>query len=168
MPASVGKIVRIDAMGSISPAKILLLLLVALIVLGPERLPDMARKAGKLFNDFRKVRSGLENEVREVFGDVPAAMASVRSPMAWLNNATAAPNSTTTASAGSQVVAGADLGDGPSMAAPNTAAFGPAPGAPTAPSHPAPAGDYPAPVAGNHPAPPVFGHNVVADDPSLN
>ncbi len=56
-------------MGSIDPAKILVVLVVALIVLGPQKLPDMARHLGKLWGDFRRFREGLEAEVRGAFGD---------------------------------------------------------------------------------------------------
>lgn len=56
-------------MGSISPEKILVILLVALIVLGPQKLPQMGRQAGKLWNDLRRLRENLEGEVRGAFGD---------------------------------------------------------------------------------------------------
>ena len=56
-------------MGAIGPAKILVVLLVALIVLGPEKLPQMARQIGRLWADFRGFREGLEAEVRGAFGE---------------------------------------------------------------------------------------------------
>jgi sec-independent protein translocase protein TatA len=38
---------------NISPLEILVLLVIALIVLGPQRLPDMARSVGRGMREFR-------------------------------------------------------------------------------------------------------------------
>jgi Tat protein translocase TatB subunit len=54
-------------MGSIGPAKILVVLVVALIVLGPEKLPQVARQAGRALAELRRIRQGLEEEVRGAF-----------------------------------------------------------------------------------------------------
>jgi sec-independent protein translocase protein TatB len=54
---------------SFGPAKILIVLTVALIVLGPERLPQMARQIGKAWGDFRRFREHLEGEVRGALGE---------------------------------------------------------------------------------------------------
>lgn len=51
----------------IGPEKIIVVLVIALIVLGPERLPQVARQAGRAYREFRRVTSGLEAEVRDVF-----------------------------------------------------------------------------------------------------
>ena len=40
-------------MFNISPLEIMVLLVIALIVLGPQRLPDMARSVGKGMREFR-------------------------------------------------------------------------------------------------------------------
>lgn len=58
-------------MGSIGPAEILVVLVVALIVLGPNRLPDAARSLGRAVNEVRRVTSGLQSEVREAFAEAP-------------------------------------------------------------------------------------------------
>ncbi len=51
-------------------SEIIIILLVALIVLGPERLPDMARKMGRWSVELRKaardLRAGLESEVGDL------------------------------------------------------------------------------------------------------
>lgn len=50
--------------------EIIIILLIALVVLGPTRLPDLARKAGRLTNELRQaardVSRGLESEVAEL------------------------------------------------------------------------------------------------------
>ena len=44
-------------MFNISPLEILVLLVIALIVLGPQRLPEMARSLGKGMREFRAAMS---------------------------------------------------------------------------------------------------------------
>lgn len=50
--------------------EIIIILLIALVVLGPTRLPDLARKAGRMASELRQaardVTSGLEAEVSEL------------------------------------------------------------------------------------------------------
>lgn len=50
--------------------EIIIILLIALVVLGPTRLPDLARKAGRLTSELRQaardVSRGLESEVAEL------------------------------------------------------------------------------------------------------
>ncbi|HEX6947379.1 MAG TPA: twin-arginine translocase TatA/TatE family subunit [Acidimicrobiia bacterium] len=54
----------------LQPGEILFILLLALIVLGPTRLPELARKAGTWMAELRKaareITQGLEAEVAEV------------------------------------------------------------------------------------------------------
>jgi TatA/E family protein of Tat protein translocase len=73
---------------SLSPAKLLVLLVVALIVLGPEKLPQVARQLGAAWGDFRRFRARLESDVRGAFPDLPAThevAQAVRSPLAFLD-----------------------------------------------------------------------------------
>ncbi|MHB8440397.1 MAG: twin-arginine translocase TatA/TatE family subunit [Acidimicrobiales bacterium] len=72
----------------LSPAKILVVLVVALIVLGPDKLPGMARQMGALWGDVRRWRSRIESEVRGVFPDLPPThqvAQAVRSPLSFLD-----------------------------------------------------------------------------------
>jgi Tat protein translocase TatB subunit len=50
--------------------EVIIILIVALVVLGPSRLPDLARKAGEYATELRKaareVREGLEAEVSDL------------------------------------------------------------------------------------------------------
>jgi sec-independent protein translocase protein TatB len=73
---------------SLSPAKLLVILVVALIVLGPEKLPQVARQIGAAWHDLRLWRSRLENEVRGTFPNLPPThevAQAVRSPLAFLD-----------------------------------------------------------------------------------
>lgn len=58
-------------MGSIGPAEIFVVLIVALVVLGPNRLPDAARSVGKAMAELRRMTSGVQAEVRDAFSEVP-------------------------------------------------------------------------------------------------
>ena len=58
-------------MGSIGPAEILVVLVVALIVLGPSRLPEAARSVGKAMAELRRVTSGVQAEIRDAFVEQP-------------------------------------------------------------------------------------------------
>lgn len=39
----------------LSPAKLLVILVIALVVLGPDKLPKVARQIGGLWGDFREI-----------------------------------------------------------------------------------------------------------------
>jgi len=49
-------------MFNIGPQELLIILIVALIVVGPRRLPEMGRTVGRFLNEFRK----LQDEVRDM------------------------------------------------------------------------------------------------------
>lgn len=49
----------------ISIQELLIVFVVALFVLGPDKLPQYARKAGELLREFRKVSSAATKEIRE-------------------------------------------------------------------------------------------------------
>jgi sec-independent protein translocase protein TatB len=73
---------------SLSPAKLLVVLVIALIVLGPEKLPQMAKSLGSLWADVRRWRSRVESEVRGSFPDLPPThevVQAVRSPLSFLD-----------------------------------------------------------------------------------
>lgn len=57
-------------MGGLDPAKLLVILVLALVVLGPERLPKAARQLGGFFRDFMAWRAKIEEEVRSVLPEV--------------------------------------------------------------------------------------------------
>lgn len=52
---------------SLGPAEILVILVVALLVLGPSKLPEAARQVGKAMAEFRRVTAGFQAEVRDAF-----------------------------------------------------------------------------------------------------
>ncbi len=51
-------------MFNIGGGEFLVIALIALIVLGPQRLPDAARQVGKVMGDLRRVSSGFQAELK--------------------------------------------------------------------------------------------------------
>lgn len=52
-------------MFNVGSGEMLLIFLVALIILGPDRLPDAARKVGTVVGDLRKMSSGFKQEMKQ-------------------------------------------------------------------------------------------------------
>jgi sec-independent protein translocase protein TatB len=53
----------------LSPEKLLVLAAIALVVLGPDRLPGAARSMGRLMAEFRRITSGVSSEMRDVLAE---------------------------------------------------------------------------------------------------
>lgn len=70
-------------MGSIGAPEILVILVVALLVLGPDRLPEAARQAGRVLSELKRMSSGFQAELRDAMQTPvagPAAPASADDP----------------------------------------------------------------------------------------
>ncbi|MGI6453011.1 MAG: Sec-independent protein translocase subunit TatA/TatB [Syntrophomonadaceae bacterium] len=52
--------------GNIGPWEFIFILLIALIVVGPGKLPEVAKALGKATREFRKATSGIKREFHEV------------------------------------------------------------------------------------------------------
>jgi sec-independent protein translocase protein TatB len=75
-------------MFNLDPAKLLILAVVAVLLLGPDRLPQVARQAGAAWRTFNEFRHRMEAEVRNQVPDLPSSAeiaGLVRSPTALLN-----------------------------------------------------------------------------------
>jgi len=57
-----------------SPEKLLLVGIIALVVLGPNRLPQAARTAGRLLAEFRRMSANLQTEVTQALAEPRDAM----------------------------------------------------------------------------------------------
>ncbi len=66
-------------MPSLGPAEILVVLVIALLVFGPDKMPDIAKQVGKGFREFRRVQQHLKSELRDVVSefDSPSPSAPV-------------------------------------------------------------------------------------------
>lgn len=47
------------------PAELIVIIIIALIVLGPGKLPEVARAVGKTMRDLRAISDGFQNELRK-------------------------------------------------------------------------------------------------------
>ncbi|MGH9188645.1 MAG: Sec-independent protein translocase subunit TatA/TatB [Acidimicrobiales bacterium] len=56
---------------SLGPAEILVILVVALIVLGPKRLPEAGRQVGKALAEVRRWSQGVQTEIRSAIDVEP-------------------------------------------------------------------------------------------------
>jgi hypothetical protein len=56
--------------GFLDPGKILVILVLALIVLGPDRLPKAARQAGAAWRELTRVREQVTEEIRSAMPDL--------------------------------------------------------------------------------------------------
>jgi len=71
-------------MFNIGGGELLVIALIALIVLGPARLPDAARQIGKTMGDLRRMSSGFQNEMKSALNtaDDPTRVAARRNVLA--------------------------------------------------------------------------------------
>ena len=58
--------------GAFSPVHILIVAVVALLVLGPDQLPKVARQAGQGFRELKRVQQHLRTELRDVVAEFDA------------------------------------------------------------------------------------------------
>ncbi len=54
-------------MFNVSGSEIVIILLLALIVLGPEKLPEAMRRFGRVYTELRNMSRGFQSEVRSAF-----------------------------------------------------------------------------------------------------
>ncbi len=60
-------------MFNIGGGELLVIALIALIVLGPQRLPGAARQVGKTVGELRRISTGFQNELRHAFDEAERA-----------------------------------------------------------------------------------------------
>ena len=74
-------------MGNLGGGEILVILLVGLLVLGPQRLPTVGRQVGRVVTEIRRVSSGFQEEFRAAL-DNPLDEAEARARGARLRSET--------------------------------------------------------------------------------
>jgi sec-independent protein translocase protein TatB len=52
---------------NLSGSEVIIILILALVILGPDKLPDAMRRAGRTWAELRKLSSGFQEEVRKGF-----------------------------------------------------------------------------------------------------
>jgi sec-independent protein translocase protein TatB len=74
---------------NLDPSKLLIIAVVAVILLGPDKLPQVARQVGAAWRTFGEFRHRMESEVRSSIPDLPSSTEIARlarSPSALLNH----------------------------------------------------------------------------------
>ncbi|MGH2843663.1 MAG: Sec-independent protein translocase subunit TatA/TatB [Solirubrobacteraceae bacterium] len=66
----------------IQPTHLLFILVVALVVLGPKRLPEVGRSLGKGLRDFRSAMSGVQEEAHNLMSLEPTTDTTSTEPVA--------------------------------------------------------------------------------------
>ncbi len=56
-------------MFNLSGTEIIVILLLALVILGPEKLPDAMRKAGRAYSELRKMANSFQSEVKSALDE---------------------------------------------------------------------------------------------------
>jgi Tat protein translocase TatB subunit len=57
----------------IGPAELIVILLIAVLVIGPDKVPEAARKAGKWYSEFRRITTDVTSQVTRQLDDEIAA-----------------------------------------------------------------------------------------------
>lgn len=78
-------------MGNLGGGEILVILLVALIVLGPTRLPPAVRQVGKVVGEIRRIGQGFQQELREAAKPLQEATADLKAADKSLRETTQKP-----------------------------------------------------------------------------
>ena len=74
---------------NISPFKIMVVVTVVLVLLGPDKLPEVARKAASSWRSIKQFQQKVEDEVRGTIPDLPSSndiARIVRNPVHLLNH----------------------------------------------------------------------------------
>jgi sec-independent protein translocase protein TatB len=56
---------------NIGPQELILILIVALVVVGPQRLPELGRTIGKALREFRKIQDDVKDTIKFNLNDEP-------------------------------------------------------------------------------------------------
>lgn len=73
---------------SLSPIKIMVIMAVVLLLLGPDKLPEVAQKLGSWWRTIKSLQERVESEVRQAIPDLPSTSdlaRMARSPVNLLN-----------------------------------------------------------------------------------
>lgn len=71
------------------PAELVLILIIAVIVLGPGKLPEVARALGKTMREFRSISDGVQNELRKELDSASSTVKEDGKPLSELSESLA-------------------------------------------------------------------------------
>src|SRR6266542_3465738 len=67
-------------MFNVGPTELMVILVLALIVFGPKKLPEMGKSIGKGLREFRKAQMEIRNEISEGLRDTPSSQPTSPAP----------------------------------------------------------------------------------------
>jgi sec-independent protein translocase protein TatB len=76
-------------MFNLTGSEIMFLLIIGLVVLGPEKLPDAIRRVGRLYAELKRMSSGVQTDLRKVMDEPLKEMMNTTNSMKALFNDTA-------------------------------------------------------------------------------
>jgi Tat protein translocase TatB subunit len=75
-------------MFNLTGSEIMFLLIIGLVVLGPEKLPDAIRRIGRLYAELKRMSSGVQTDLRKVMDEPLKEMMNTTNSMKALFNDT--------------------------------------------------------------------------------
>ncbi len=75
-------------MFNLTGSEIMFLLIIGLVVLGPEKLPDAIRRVGRLYSELKRMSSGVQSDLRKVMDEPLKEMMGTTNSMKALFNDT--------------------------------------------------------------------------------
>ncbi|MFM9120963.1 MAG: twin-arginine translocase TatA/TatE family subunit [Acidimicrobiaceae bacterium] len=75
-------------MFNLTGSEIMFLLIIGLVVLGPEKLPDALRRVGRLYAELKRMSSGVQTDLRKVMDEPLKEMMNTTNSMKALFNDT--------------------------------------------------------------------------------
>ena len=76
-------------MFNLTGSEIMFLLIIGLVVLGPEKLPDAIRRVGRLYAELKRMSSGVQTDLRKVMDEPLKEMMNTTNSMKALFSETA-------------------------------------------------------------------------------
>ena len=161
---------------NLDPAKLIVIAVVAIILLGPDRLPQVAKQVGAAWRSFNEFRHRMESEVRSTLPDLPPTSEIARlarSPSALLHHLSTMSDQDDEQGAAAAANDGVGAADGTGAAGTGNGTHAPAGenGAVPDAAAPAPPAAPPPPARPIQPVPraqPPVPEPAVPVDPSLN
>ena len=89
-----------------------MILLLALVVLGPEKLPDALRRAGRTYAELKKMGNSFQDEMRSVIDEPVKEMRETADLLRYVGDRSPTPTPSSLAPAGGHAAAPATADDG--------------------------------------------------------
>lgn len=68
-------------MFNLGPLELVAIFVVALLVFGPEKLPEMGKQVGRAVKEFRKFQASMQTQVRDVIDPITGPMGTSNGPL---------------------------------------------------------------------------------------